>query len=731
MIRALTCCLAGVLVPAAVAGCTGAPEQATPQPVHAQATVTRSGPAPARTRATAPLSADARACGSMAAASAGTINEIMDGRLTIAPFPAVTIDPQRDGGIDWSMDPFDNPTWVADFQSGGWIEALIGGYLAGGPRADAYRDRAKAILTSWLSDVPIQDKNPETLICSGEAFPGQVWLHDQIPVLLDYYAANWQGAYNHGMQQDLELLRAGCAYPASAWGGQPVTWRNLARQQMIESFEPNQYGPAIDAQGAVNEQATGYANFDLGLWTTAESELAACGLSLPSWITSRIAQIPQFLALATQPDGKLVQIGDTYTISPRDRAGTPLQYAATMGAAGTPSAQRVGVYSAGYVFGRSGWGTKQTFGEQSFYSLRFGPGTEIHGHADHMGLTYYDRGRNLIVDAGHYGYADTPYRSYLLSPEAASDLVMPGVSFNAAAPTALIRQSIGGTGQFFEFYDTAFGGLPRYRSVYIDQDPDLVLVFDRASGATAYQQLWHLDPGLNVTTVTSDYAIAQAPGTQLEIRQVPLPGQVIPAGSTQVIRGQTGPYQGWVSHASSQMLPAPVVAVNRTGSSAAILTLIAPTSQGTTVTAAVTGQSGGRYQLSVRIGGRQLSFLVGTAGDIQAGLKKQCAVGAERWLAAQVRVEHGGVLADLTVADQVDEAGHGLPLVHRVEDDSLQPADQPDRLEGRLVRHAVELPRPPAKDGDLIVMQLTTESDELGGVAGYLRHLGAGLAQLG
>ena len=553
----------------------------------------------------------------MASVSAGTVDEIMAGRLTIAPFPAVTIDPQRDGGIDWSMDPFDNPTWVVDFQSGGWIEALIAGYLEGGPRADAYRDRAKAILTSWLSNVPIQDKNPETLICSGEAFPGQAWLHDQIPVLLDYYTAHWQGAYNHGMQQDLELLRAGCAYPASAWGGQPVTWRNLARQQMIESFGPNQYGPAIDAQGAVNEQATGYANFDLGLWTTAESELSTCGLSLPSWIRSRIARIPLFLALATAPDGKLVQIGDTYTISPRDRAGTPLQYAATMGAAGAPPAQQVGVYSAGYVFGRSGWGTKLTFGSQMFYSLRFGAGTEIHGHADHMGLTYYARGRNLIVDAGHYGYADSPYRLYLLSPEAASDLVMPGVPFNSSAPTALIRRRIGATGQFFEFHDAAFGGLSRYRSVYIGQDPDLVLVFDRAAGATAYQQLWHLDPGLHVTTVTSDYAIAQAPGTQLEIRQIPLPGQVIPAGSTQVTRGQTDPYQGWVSHASSQMIPASVVAVNRTGPSAAILTLIAPTGPGAAVTAAVTGQSGSRYQLSVQIAGRHLSFLVGTDGYIQ------------------------------------------------------------------------------------------------------------------
>jgi hypothetical protein len=410
----------------------------------------------------------------------------------------------------------------------------------------------QALLLGWLSHVPPVNQQPDTLICSAEAFPGQAWIHDRIPAVLDYQAAHWQGAYNHGLKQDLQLLKAGCAYPAGEWGGQPANWRAVARRQMIDSFEPNRYGPALDAQGVTNEQSTGYDNFDMGLWDTAEAGLAACGLSLPGWIAARIARMPTFLAMATQPDGKLVQIGDTFAIGPRDRPGTPLQYAATRGAAGTPPAQQVAVYQAGYVFGRSGW---SPFGDQSFYSLRFGPGTQIHRHADHMGLTYYAMGRNLIVDAGHYGYANTPYRAYLLSPEAASDLVMPGVAFDSSASTRLIRQSIGAAGQFFEFYDTAFSGLPRYRSVYVDQDPDLVLVFDRASGAGSYQQLWHLDPGLTVTTVTRSYAVATAPGTQLEIRQIPLPGQQIPAGSTQVVRGQVNPYQGWVSHAQLQMIP--------------------------------------------------------------------------------------------------------------------------------------------------------------------------------
>ncbi len=562
---------------------------------------------------------DAKACGPLPSFPAGTADQIMAGRLTISGFAAVTFDPKRDGRINWAQDPFGNPTWLVDFQNAQWIEALIKAYLAGGPNADAYRDRAKTLLLGWLSQVPADNRTPDTLICSAEAFPGQSWIDNQIPGLLRYYASHWDGAFNHGLKQSLQLLGAGCAYPPGAFGGAAQSWRETAREQMIDSFEPNALGPAIDAQGVTNEQSTGYANFDYGLWTTAESDLAACGSSLPGWIESRIALMPAFLAQATQPDGKLAQIGDTYVVSARYRAGTPLQYAVSRGTSGTPPAQRIAVYSAGYVFGRSSWGTAATFGDQSFYSLRFGPGTEIHGHADHMGLTYYADGRNLIVDAGHTGYEQDAYRSYLLSPEAASDLVMPGVPFDSSAPTSLIHQSIGAQGQFFEFYDTAFGGRPRYRSVYVDQDPDLVLVFDRASGASSYEQLWHLDPGLSVTTVTRSYAIANASGTQLEIRQIPLPGQVIPAGSTRVVEGQVNPYQGWVSHGMLQRTRAPVVTMSRSGSSAAILTLIAPTASGVSISAAAGPGPGGWYRLRVDIGGRQLSFLVSPGGDIRAG----------------------------------------------------------------------------------------------------------------
>jgi hypothetical protein len=96
-----------------------------------------------------------RACGGLPRFDKAAADEIMAGRLTISPFPAVTVDPGQDGDINWGQRPFNHPTWQQDFQSGGWIEMLISGYLAGGPGARAYLTRAETITGSWLRGVPI------------------------------------------------------------------------------------------------------------------------------------------------------------------------------------------------------------------------------------------------------------------------------------------------------------------------------------------------------------------------------------------------------------------------------------------------------------------------------------------------------------------------------------------------------------------------------------------------
>ncbi len=614
--------LAGLLaVLGAVPACT-APSTPGPGSTAADSPVASPAAGPPASRvaspagrqpASRPANPAAKACGGLPRFDKSAADEIMAGKLTIPPFPAATVDPGRNGRIDWDQNPFRHPTWQQDFQSGGWIEMLISGYLAGGPGARAYLTRAEAIAKSWLRNVPIGGRDPQTVICLSEGFPGQAWIADQIDAGVNYLATHWQGPWNHGLVQDLTLMRIGCAYPPAAFGGDALKWRQTAYSQILSSFQPNRLGPSIDTQGAVNEQATGYERFVYDLWRGygpgrgGESELANCGYPLPSDITARIARMPAFLAEATQPDGNMAQIGDTYVEHPFLRP--PALPARKL--------PLVAVYNAGYIFGRSAWGPGGTF-----YSLRFGPGRQVHGHDDHMGLTLYSRGRNLIVNAGHTGYEVSAYRDYIRSPEAASTFISPQARFYPSQSTSLVTDVIGATSQYYELADQAFGG-PRTRSVYAHQGPDFLLVLDRGSGNTGYQQLWHLDPSLTVTSVTASAATARAPAvaapgespaipaTTLHLIRIPLPGQPLPAGSTTVVRGQTDPYQGWVSRQALRRTPAPVVIMSGNGTgpslSTVMLTLIAATAPGTQVSATATAAPGhtaasGPYLVRVRIG---------------------------------------------------------------------------------------------------------------------------------
>ena len=146
-----------------------------------------------------------------------------------------------------------------------------------------------------------------------------------------------------------------------------------------------------------------------------------------------------------------------------------------------------------------------------------------------------------------------------------------------------------------------------------------MVVFDRATGGSdtsAYQQLWHLAPALTVTEVGASYAVASAPGAELTLARVALPGQVIPPGSTQVAVGQASPYQGWVSQQMLQRTPADTVTMTSTGPSAAILTLLVPTAPATPVTYSISGPTAGPWTLLVTVGATATAYTITADGTI-------------------------------------------------------------------------------------------------------------------
>lgn len=521
----------------------------------------------------------------------GAADRIMAGWLDTDGFDPVRI---GTGKIDWTLDPYQHPTWETRFRGLGWIEPLLH-QADGGP---AYRERAAAIIQDFLTDNPSTAQNPlpqawdsttiakraATLVCATEALGDPVWLTTAMAQHAKLLTLDWSGAWNHGIVEARTLLALGCVTRHDAW-------TQIASARLASSFlDTNELGPAIAADGTTNEQAVGYGTYVYRQWTHTAMELASCGAPVPAALSERLPKLLQFLADATMPDGHLVPLGDTFgDASAPEILGTPAEYAATLGQQGTAPDQTVRVYPGGYVFGRSGWGTGRPFGAESFYSLRFGPGRQVHGHNDHQAITWYAGGHPLLVDSGHNGYLPGLYRSYLQSTRGHNVLDVPGAKLDTNAVTSLLRQNITAGAQFFEVGDTAFG-MKRTRGTLFLQDPDALVVQDRVSGGTSrlYQQLWHLDPGLKVTQQTPTMVRAEASdGVGVALLRIPLTGDSV--GTTDVVRGERDPIQGWISRALRDRARSSVVEFSQTAMDPTFLTVIVRTQAGSDVSAVLSG----------------------------------------------------------------------------------------------------------------------------------------------
>ncbi len=564
---------------------------------------------------------------------ASTADDLLAGGLKIQPWGKVQLPilgPVVD--IDWGINPFRHPSWETKFRSLRWVDTLVD--RAVDPAVDpltqtAARNLAEGILKDWIKDNRLYDPSPlpftwvgasavaqraEGLLCDRRAFGEPTWM-DQ--ALLDhgrFLTNNWSGTWNHGTMEAITLYRIGCITGDAAD-------KALGKKRLTDSFAKNRLGPVLDAEGVTNEQAVGYEDFQWRLWNKAMRTLQACGDSVPDVMRQRVAKIPAFLAAATQPDGKMVQLGDTYKEPAGIVRGTPLEYMVTKGQSGPRPTKRVSVYKAGYVFGHSGFGQARPFEKESFYSLRFGRARQVHGHFDHSSITYFAHGIPMLVDSGHDGYQDSAQRDYLRSQAAHNVLTVAGVKPKDVS-TALVRKKIEKDWQFYETADRSYG-VQRTRSVLFNQGPDIAIVLDRTSAARSsqsYRQLWHLDPSMKVERGKRGVAVATPNnGTDARLWMIPvdLDGDRIRTKSTKVIKGRTLPRQGWVSEGMLDRQKAPVVQMSSRGRSAEMLTVMVPASKQSRVKTSIQSAGRGVKVLTVTIDGKSHKFKI-SGGKLSA-----------------------------------------------------------------------------------------------------------------
>ncbi|GAB2651091.1 hypothetical protein GCM10009743_28950 [Kribbella swartbergensis] len=532
------------------------------------------------------------------------------------------------GNINWLSNPYKNASWYMWLHSLRWLGQ---GIVAAGKGDLTALTRVNTIAYDWHRDNPYSWKGnvgawestmhrTNVLICLRQAIlsglkvttlPARyAWVDAALLSHARFLTYNWSGAWNHGTDESIALFGVGVTLNRA-------DYKKLAQQRLAAGITTS-----IDAQGSTNEQSTGYAAFNYSLWGRAIAVLQNGGVDPGTTMSTRRALLAKWLTLATNSLGKLHQLGDTELQATYPWPGTPMEYAGSRGTKGTAPPWRVGIYSAGYVFGRTGWGTDPSrgFAGESTYSIRFGPARAFHGHFDHTSITYTARGRDIVIDGGYAAYSAGVWRTWVMSPSAHSVMTTPLAK--AANPvTRLTASSVKANAESYQFTDVPGTGISRVRSVLVLKDPDLMVTWDRASATTAqaFQTLWHLPPDQRATVYSRTTAVAMAPGdsTKTVLFQIPFK-QALPAGATLVKQAQTNPIQGWYYPSSYVRKSAPTLMLARSGRTASILSFVVPVRATGSVTY-TTRQVGTTFIVNLNVGGRAATIAISGGGSLYRG----------------------------------------------------------------------------------------------------------------
>ncbi|WP_299302567.1 heparinase II/III family protein [uncultured Brachybacterium sp.] len=488
--------------------------------------------------------------------------------------------------IDWSVNPLDN-TWRWALHSFQPLYSLVNATVTA--ETGPVRERvllAHSFIEDWWASHADREIEPSPYSWRGHC----VGLRAQLIAWVNLPRGEWQDAlveahaeelmredvyelgHNHGLDQDLGLLALAGLHGREDWGRFAMT--RAAKSAMV----------MVDEQGATAEQAVGYSFYVLRLLRQLKWNAELQNLPVPKEIL-RYQAIPEFLTYATQPDGRYVPIGDTSPVAAFNAEGIST-WAATKGAQGAVPPRKEIIFDRGWVFGRSGWGGQTPFEEETFFSLRFGPGkSEMdHGHVDQSSVTYFSGGSPLVIDAAFGGYGDRAQHTAEKSERGHSMVLVEGAGdFIRDAPCTLLEYSASSAWSLYSVQDRPYEEVLRTRTLVYLRAEHALAIYDHVvlgAHATAVQR-WLI----NSDAVTDDDSPASTfratvGSTRMEIQEL------LGAERGDFLRGQVDPLiDGWESRAPDDRRPAEVVRFRQRGNVATFLTLLS--------TGNITGESSG------------------------------------------------------------------------------------------------------------------------------------------
>lgn len=499
------------------------------------------------------------------------VDALLAGKVALLPHPAWDLP----STITWKEDPFQDRNWTFQFHMLRWLDPLRRAASKDG-RDDAYAMWFRHV-RDWVAKNPPQrprsrwawkdmsDGIRALQLCLAaplvhERSPAELpWLEETIRTHAAHLAdPAKQGVANHALHQAEALFVCGRIL------GDEALWQ-LALDRM-GALIVEQY----DEQGVNAEAATAYHDSNYLWWEKTLRRVDAERLPRPPG-AARHGLAPEEIAHATRPDGTLVTIGDTDPQAPKSVRSPLVQYATSDGARGTAPADLVKVYDAGYVFGRSGWGSKsRRYSEETYYSIGFGRAHRVHGHPDGGALTYSAATVNWVVDPGKYQYGASAAREHFASRASHSLVSIEGLTPKEDAEVVLHRQSHSARHHEFVLVDDSFPGVNLMRRVIHSVLGEYLVVVDHVNSkqeVTAAQR-WQLGP---------DVSTALA-GQRVELGAGDRRAALMFAGTAvelSEITGQDSPFDGWISTGWKQKVPATALTARKSGTSFRIITVVA------------------------------------------------------------------------------------------------------------------------------------------------------------
>jgi len=532
---------------------------------------------------------------SMSSGSLALANDLMQNRYSLAGHPTVTLP----SSPTWREDPLHDANWVFNYQSLRFVWDLIAAWAQTGDRS--YLDRGLYLLRDWYQDNPWSAPRSTfsweghatawralVYTCAAEMVSPTTWLNNALVLHGRTLASSTFYVYhgNHALNQARGLLGIGCFLHRS-------DWKTLAVSRIGTLVTES-----VDSQGVTNEQAVGYQLYNWRAYSAARQRIVDCRITPPSSL-SRINRMPGFLAYATLPDGTYAALGDTGRENAPAIPGTIAEFA-TAGLSGPKPPSWYAFYTAGFAFGRTGWGEQRAFADEAAFTLRFGPAPRYHGHDDGTAVTLYGFGRRLVDDSGKFTYNNNGWRRYALSNRAHNLVTVDGLTHGRVSTSGIGRHA-NASRIDIRVRNLGYAGVDDRRRLLFSTRLGYLVIDDRLTSSTihTYRQLWHLEADANPAVSGSQVRTRIASGGNLQILQ--LSGRP----TIRLVKGQVSPIQGWLSYRLGHRVAAPVVEAVKRSSSVRYLTVLVPTAgPGSTVRVSGLRLTASGFSFTIEVDGR-------------------------------------------------------------------------------------------------------------------------------